>query len=82
MLGKADGPNELVGLIYASINKQWVQSRRFHLKADSYTLRSTNIWTRRLEYVDKIRSWRKEAEGNKQTFDESNMTLLGLHTSI
>ena len=82
MLGKADGPNELVGLICASINKQRVQSQRFHLKADSYTLRSTNIWTRRLEYIDGIRSWRKEAEGNKKTFDESDMTLLGLHTWV
>ena len=26
MLGKADGPNELIGLICASINKQQVQS--------------------------------------------------------
>ena len=43
MLGKADGPNELIGLICASINKQQVQSRWFHLKADSCTLRSTNI---------------------------------------
>ena len=56
MLGKADGLNELVGLICASINKQQVQSRRFHLKADGCTLRSPNIWTRRLEYIDGIRS--------------------------
>ena len=56
MLGKVDGPNELIGLICASINKQQVQSQWFHLKADGYTLRSTNIWTRRLENIDGIRS--------------------------
>ena len=82
MLGKADGPNELIGLICASINKQQVQSRWFHLKADDYALRSTNIWTRWLKYVDEIKSWRKEAEGNKQTFDESDMTLLSLHARV
>ena len=48
------------------------ESRRLHLKAN-------DIWVGRLERLDMVRNWRKEADGDKEAFDGSSMALLGLH---
>ena len=32
-----------------------------------------------LERLDEIVSWRKEVDGDKETFDGSDKALLGLH---
>ena len=37
---------------------------------------------RRPECLDGIRSWRKEANGDKKNFDRSNKALLGLHAWV
>ena len=36
----------------------------------------------RPECLDKIRSWRKEANGDKENFDRSDKALLGLHAWV
>ena len=33
----------------------------------------------RLEHLDVVGNWRKEANEDKEAFDESSMALLGLH---
>ena len=48
------------------------QSRRLHLKANG-------IWVGWPEQLDVVGNWRKEADKDKEAFDESSMALLGLY---
>ena len=53
-----------------------------HLKVDNSTFEINDTCMRRPKCLDGIKSWRKEANGDKETFDGSDKALLGLHAWV